>query len=245
MCVDAKGDIYVANFGAGDAVEYAHGGTTVLNTYSSSGAPVGCSVDAAGDVAVTSFSPAEIIVYAGGDPNKGTTYGDSSCAFNWTAGYDDAGNLYATSENSSQYACELPAGGSGLREVTLSGASGSAGAVMWDGKHLAISLQGGGTGFNQALARVSESPSSGDLTVIGTTGLKDSCYEDYVNVVNPFYLGNKNTPANHAQSKTVLGSNLRCVDEGSSKVNFWKYPQRRRSLVIAGQSACQSLRRGR
>jgi hypothetical protein len=60
MCVDAAGDIYVSNFEGGNAVEYAHGGTTVLNTYDSSGEPIGCSVDAKGDVAATSFSPGEV-----------------------------------------------------------------------------------------------------------------------------------------------------------------------------------------
>ncbi|HEY2473675.1 MAG TPA: hypothetical protein VGI19_02630, partial [Candidatus Cybelea sp.] len=33
MCVDAKGDIYITNFAAGNAVEYAHGGSSPLNTY--------------------------------------------------------------------------------------------------------------------------------------------------------------------------------------------------------------------
>ncbi|HEX3368722.1 MAG TPA: hypothetical protein VHS56_04025, partial [Candidatus Cybelea sp.] len=41
QCVDAKGDIYITNFGAGNAVEYAHGGSTVLNTYSRVGEPIG------------------------------------------------------------------------------------------------------------------------------------------------------------------------------------------------------------
>ena len=64
MCVDAKGDVYIANFDSGNPVEYAHGGTKLLNTYDSGATPIGCAVDAKGDVAVTSFDPGEVAVFA-------------------------------------------------------------------------------------------------------------------------------------------------------------------------------------
>ena len=44
MCVNKKGDVYIANFYSGNVVEYAHGGTSPLKTYTSVGEPIGCSV---------------------------------------------------------------------------------------------------------------------------------------------------------------------------------------------------------
>jgi hypothetical protein len=43
-CVDAKGDVYIAEFGNDSLVEFAHGGTKPINTYTPGGEPMGCSV---------------------------------------------------------------------------------------------------------------------------------------------------------------------------------------------------------
>ena len=74
MCVDAKGDVYITNFGAGTTVEYAHGGSEPINTYNTGGEPDGCSVNAKGDLAVTIYNPGEAVIFAGGNPSKSTTY---------------------------------------------------------------------------------------------------------------------------------------------------------------------------
>jgi hypothetical protein len=70
MCVDAKGDVYVTHL-SGTTLEYAHGGTKVVKTFNSGGAPAGCSLDANDDLAVTSARPADVTIFAGGNPNKG------------------------------------------------------------------------------------------------------------------------------------------------------------------------------
>ena len=69
-CVDAKGDVYFANFYGGTVVEYAHGGTSPLKTYSGVGEPLGCAVDANGDLSVTSFDPGEVTVFRRQDDRR-------------------------------------------------------------------------------------------------------------------------------------------------------------------------------
>jgi hypothetical protein len=222
-CVDGKGDIYVANFDAGNAVEYAHGGTEVLNTYNSGGTPIGCSVDSKGDVAVTSFDPGEVTVYAKGNPNKSTTYGESSCTYFWTMGYDDKGNLVGGGETSSGkgYICALLAG---AKKITLLSTSGITidfpGGTTWDGKYFALMDQGGD--FQSGLVRATLKGTT--LYYISETTLSDDCYNDYVDVVNPFIAGKTNTLFYGKQGNAIVGPNLWCPDGGEGKVDYWRYP---------------------
>jgi hypothetical protein len=120
-CVDAKGDVYIATVD-GEILEYAHGGTKVLNTYSPGGELVGCSVDSKGDLAATSFDPGEAVVFAGGDPKKGTTY-TGACTYLWSMGYDRSGNLIGVGETSSAGRCypALLAGATSMSSLSFSG----------------------------------------------------------------------------------------------------------------------------
>jgi hypothetical protein len=213
MCVDKKGDVYIANFYGGNVVEYAHGGTSPLKTYTSVGEPIGCSVDAKGDLAVTSFNPGEAIVFAGGDSSRGTTY-TGPCEFAWTMGYDDESNLVGIGEEASDtiVACALLAGSTSI--IVLSGCCSGAlqidfpGGTMWDGKYFAIGDQEAGGTFESSVYQATLSGTT--LTVHGQTTLTASCFSNYADVVNPFILGKKNTPVNRRQGKVVLGSNLWC-----------------------------------
>src|SRR5579863_1093420 len=55
MCVDAKGDVWVSNYGTTSIVEYSQGSTSPIQTLSTAGYPFGCSIDPIrGDLAVTS-----------------------------------------------------------------------------------------------------------------------------------------------------------------------------------------------
>jgi hypothetical protein len=56
-CLDASSNVYIADFASNDIVEYAHGGTTPINTiHDRYGFPIGCSVDpTTGDLAVANF----------------------------------------------------------------------------------------------------------------------------------------------------------------------------------------------
>jgi hypothetical protein len=57
MCADKSGNVYVTNMQAQNILEYAHGGTTAINTITDTyGDPGGCSINPkTGDLAVTNF----------------------------------------------------------------------------------------------------------------------------------------------------------------------------------------------
>jgi hypothetical protein len=229
MCVDAKGDIYIANFESQDAVEYAHGGTKILNTYDvSGGTPVGCSVDSKGDVAVTSFDPAEVDVFAGGNPSDGTSYSGSPCYYLWTMGYDHSGNLIGggEGEDGGIEFCGLLSGSTSVTSLSFSQKINFPGGTMWDGKYIALTDQEAeGNGQDNLSGLVRATLKDTTLTYAGETTLSDDCYGDYLDVVNPFIVGKKNTPVNDAQGNAVVGPNLWCEAEGKGgKVDYWHYP---------------------
>jgi hypothetical protein len=225
MCVDASGDIYVANFDDQDAVEYSHGGAKVLNTYEvSGGTPIGCSVDSKGDVAVTSFDPGEVEVFAGGDPSKGTTY-SGTCYCLWTMGYDHSGNLIGggETEDGGREMCGLLSGATSITALPFSGTINFPGGTMWDGKYIALTDQEAGDADETGIIRATLKGST--LTYVSETTFSDDCYSDYTDDVNPFIVGKKNTPVNDKEGNANVGPNIWCESEGKGgKVDYWHYP---------------------
>ncbi len=222
MCVDARGDVYVANFDGGTVVEYTHGGTTEINTYDSGGEPIGCAVDAAGDLAVTSFDPGEVTVYTNGNPSDASTYSNADCGVIWAMGYDDKENLVGIGESNAIYLCAVLAGSKSMQTLEGDFNIDFAGGTTWDGKYFVFTDQELGGAFQTGLIQAKLSGTT--LTKVGQTTLSDDCYSDYVDVVDPFVVGKKNTPVNHAQGTVVLGPNLWCADDGTIKIDYWHYP---------------------
>jgi hypothetical protein len=218
MCVDAKGDVYIANYAAGNAVEYAHGGTKIINTFDSGGAPIGCSVDSKGDVAVTSFDPGEVTVFAGGDPSKSTSY-TGSCTYLWSMGYDGSGNLVGIGETSSGARCYagLLAGSKSMEALSFSGTIDFPAGTMWDGKYIALGDQEADGTDNTGMIEASLSGST--LTAHGEAIL--TCASGFSNVVSPFVVGKKNTPVNDRQGKVVVGPGC----SNGTGIGFWHYPK--------------------
>jgi len=219
MCVDAKGDVYIANYAAGNAVEYAHGGTKIINTFDSGGTPDGCSVDSKGDVAVTSFDPGEVTVFAGGDPGKGTPY-TGSCTYLWTMGYDHSGNLIGVGETSSgnRAYCGLLSGGTSMSSLSFSGTIDFPAGTMWDGKYIALGDQEADGTFNTGLFAATLSGST--LTSHGEAILTCSG-SGYADLFDPFIVGKKNTPVNDRQGKVVVGP----ACSNGTGIGFWHYPR--------------------
>ncbi|HLY01150.1 MAG TPA: hypothetical protein VKR56_01490 [Candidatus Cybelea sp.] len=219
-CVDLSGDEYVTDIGTGSAVEYAHGGTSPLNTYSPGGEPIGCSVDKHGDVAITSLNPGEVTIYAGGNPSDGTVYNDSACTTMWPMGYDDKGNLIGVGEHNGVAFCALLAGKTSETTLTASAFKIiTPGGTMWDGKYIAIADQtvnsSHETGVVEASLKGTTLTSHGEITLGSSCGGNDN--------VSPFILGTKNTPVNRRQGKVVVGAGPLC--SGSTNgVSYWKYP---------------------
>ncbi|MGA2761001.1 MAG: hypothetical protein ABSF08_11850 [Candidatus Cybelea sp.] len=223
QCVDAKGDIFVANFGSGTVVKYRPGGTSPIATYSPGGTPIGCSVDVKGDVAVTSFDPGQVTVYHDGDTGSGVTYSSSSCEFLWTMGYDGHRNLIGAGESTGYNVCELAAGSSAMTVDSFTGTIGFAGGTMWDGKYIAVGDQEAGGAYQTGLYQSTLSGTT--LTERAETLLTATCYNNYADVVQPFIVGTKNTPANKHQGTIVVGSNLWCEDGSSGgQAECWNYP---------------------
>ncbi|HEY1654659.1 MAG TPA: hypothetical protein VGF86_06075 [Candidatus Tumulicola sp.] len=223
-CVDRRGDVFITNYGNGKVLQFKNGGTEPVGRYDAGAYAVGCSVDRDGDLAVSAEPPpsgaAQICVWKSGGGTR-LCYSQAACGTMGAPGYDDRGNLYLEGFYAGPAICELPAGGSSLRPVAISGGTlGTPGGVMWDGKHLTFSdPHTGPDGHETTIYRARES-ASGDLTVVGATLLTDRCNDDYAWIDAPFIVGRKNTPVNDRQGKTVVGPNNVC---DPAPIDFWPY----------------------
>jgi hypothetical protein len=227
QCVDAKGNVYIANSDSGVVDEYAHGGKQPIKTFTTSGDAFGCSVDKANDLAVTdflgaSYAPGSVTIFPKGS-SKGVTYSNpSDCHYIWTAGYDDKGNLVMVAENQASEAVTFCAVLKGSKSLTTLTASGftiySPDSTMWDGKYIALGDQQVGGGLQSGMIEATLSGST--LTSHGQVLLGDTCDGDYTHVVSPFIVGRKNTPINDKQGKVVAGSNEFC----NADFRLWHYP---------------------
>jgi hypothetical protein len=204
QCVDKAGDVFIANFGASQILEYAHGGTRPIHTISDSGYyPLGCSVDpTTGNLAVTnrlstSFNAGDVAVFANASGTP-TSYTAPNFYYYEFCGYDDRGNLYidGTTKGSALEYAELQSGGSSFNDLTLNQSIGFPGGVQWDGKHLAIGDQSAAVIYEFAI-----SGSSG--TKVGSTPLT----------------GSKDVVQFWIQGKRVVGP-----DAGLADVGLYKYP---------------------
>ena len=226
MCVDKRGNVWVANF-SGSVTLYLRGATTAAKSFATDGSPMGCSVAPNGDLAVTNldrdYRSGNVQIWKNGS-GQPQAYTDGSCFYMWPGAYDDRGNLYVeglvTLYVSNETAiCELPANGSSMRTVNVNQTIEYPAGAAWDGKYLVLTSQGYG-GYTTALRQVTED-SSGNLTVVGTTVLTDTCIsKGSAGVIEPFIVGRKNTPANHRQGKVTVGGNLSC----EHRFDYWQYP---------------------
>jgi hypothetical protein len=203
-CADKKGDVFIANSDAQTILEYAHGGTTPIQTLSDAGYfPVGCSVDpTTGNLAVantynTTFTGGGIAIYqkATGEP---TIYTDTELNFPHLCGYDARGNLYADGFNSAfSFAfAEIPKGSSGFTAITLNQSIGFPGQVQWDGKYVAVGDDDASTIYQ--------------FTIGGTSGTKAG-----------------STPLNGARDMAqfwIAGTKVIGPDTLDADVGFWNYP---------------------
>ncbi len=222
QCADKVGDEWIADFAASSIVEYAHGGTTPIATLTTNGNTMGCAIAPSGDLAVANFATTsgegDIQVFKGasGEP---TDYSNSSCYNLWAPGYDKLGNLYVEGKNTVPAVCELRAGGSSLVPVSINQSIGSPGSVMWDGKYITLTDQDYDATETTAIYRAKESK-SGNLTVVGTTDLTDTCDHHYADIPQPFLAGSRNTPNLKFEATVVLGGNVLCA----KRFGYWAYP---------------------
>ncbi|HXO16605.1 MAG TPA: hypothetical protein VN909_00385 [Candidatus Dormibacteraeota bacterium] len=151
LCVDSAGDIFVVNFwgpseSAGDIVEYAHAGTTPIQTIADPGFyPQACSVDqVTGDLAIANEAGA----LPGGGPGNVTIYHTSTKTFvgyrdakiyyySFVA-YDDAGNLFVDGSNPAPFRLARLSTSHKFTNIKVNQTIGFPRNLQWSGKNLAI-----------------------------------------------------------------------------------------------------------
>ncbi len=211
LCADSSGDIWVANDGASQMLEYTHGGSSPIGTLSDTGEyPEGCAVDpTTGNLAVTNFSSksggGNVAIYVGA---RGTpqTYTDPSIANYRFCGYDAKGNLFVDGANSSSafVLAELPKGGSTFTNIPIKQTIEWPGGVQWDGKHVAV-------GDTDAVTVYQIDPKNG--SVAGSTKLSGANY------VNEFWINGSVATRRAAKKARVVAPSQ---DGGS--LALYKYP---------------------
>jgi hypothetical protein len=228
QCVDAKGNIYIANSNASSVVEVARGSTSITKTLGTNGFPIGCAVSPNGDLAVANFETPgaqdgniQVFKGASGVPKQ---YNNRECNELFPPGYDNNDNLFVECfdpQKKTTKIAYLSSGSSVLRITLFKQKISLPGSIMWDGKYLAVT----DTAFDkrQSTGIYQASPtSSGDaLLEVGGAPLRDACGgAGNTEVFQPFIVGEKNTPVNHVQGTEVAGGNNVC----EYRFDSWQYP---------------------
>jgi hypothetical protein len=210
LCSDSSGNVWIPSEEA--VFEYAHGGTTPIQTLSAAGLLMNaCAVDpGTGDLAVTGeghYGTPTLAIWpdAQGTP---TTY---TLPFRgWSASYDDSGNLFVDGDSDSEPFgfAELPKGGSSFVNITLDQPAKYPGNVQWDGKYIAIGARNPTKRGQQGhvVYRVHVSGSSGHVAQTVVLQRVDSVLGSWI------------------EGDTIIAVHSK-VHGYLSTVGFWKYPQ--------------------
>jgi len=215
-CVDASGDVFVANTGDSDILEYAHGGKAPIAKLKDPGYfPVGCSVDPqSGNLAVTNFpfngsGQGDVVIYNQAKGRPKHHYADAAIADMLLCSYDGSGNLFLdglTSASAFAFA-ELPKGASKLTDITLDRSIVSAGGVEWDGKYVAVGDQSTSTIYQFSISGTSGTE-EGSTQLSGATQIFQF-WIDGTKLIGPDSgaadAGIWNYPAGGAPVKTIAG----------------------------------------
>ncbi|HEY6486824.1 MAG TPA: hypothetical protein VIX83_10620 [Candidatus Cybelea sp.] len=181
LCEDPSGDIWIADTGAQEMLQYSRTGTLLKTLSDANEFPASCAVNrATGDLAVANIQstsrPGNITIFKNGS-GSGTPYGNASIYQYFFTGYDDSGNLLfdGTDEaRSTSYFAELPAGSGSPKIIPLgNGTLHFAGMVQWyeAGKYVALGDQQCGGTTSACIYWVSVSGSTASIT--GTTNLSN------------------------------------------------------------------------
>jgi hypothetical protein len=221
-CVDRTGDVFVTvenESGAGTIYEYAHGGTTPVETLSDPGLPDGCAVDKrTGDLAVANslddsnpyyHDRGDLAVYAKAQGRPKMYYShDPAIGDFFFCAYDNKSNLYVSAFDEyhlgASLLAELPAGSSSFKSISLAAALYGLSSVQWSGTHLVAAS----SRLNQPTTVYRLRILGDTATVIGTTKL-ESARNDYNGQM-------------WIQGGTAIG--IGHYKRGYENTYFWPYP---------------------
>jgi hypothetical protein len=177
LCVDKKGNIFITEYNGQEVLEYAHGGTTPIQSLYDPGQPIGCAVDpTTGNLAVanemsTSGGYGNITIFAKAKGNGQVIQDLPSLQLPYWCTYDNKGNLFIDGEyiqSGFHFSfAELPAGSGNFTEITVpDGAGTPPGGVQWDGKYVTL-----GSASSQNGLIFQSTISGSGATLAGTTML--------------------------------------------------------------------------
>lgn len=213
ICVDKARDIWIADAGDSNVLEYAHGGSQPIAVLADSGQyPVACSVErttgglAAANIISAKDGPGSISIYpnAAGSPTVIPAFSHT-----YTTAYDPHGNLFIDGANNvgwPQFG-ELPRGQQAVTNLTLVGGTiAFPGGMQYVHGSLALGDVQGPNG-NAVIYQVGVSGTT--LTVTGTT---------------------KSRHANFVVAFFILGRRVICLnaEDGPRVANYiaiYKYPE--------------------
>jgi hypothetical protein len=227
QCVDAKGNIYIANSQASSVVEVPRGSKYISKTLGTNGFPIGCAVSPNGDLAVANFDTPgaqdgniQVFKGASGVPKQ---YNNRECNELFPPGYDKNRNLFVECFDPQKKATKVAylSSGSSSLKITLSKQKITLpGSIMWDGKYLAVTDTAFDNGRSTGIYQASPTSSGDALLKVGGAVLHDACGGGNTEVFQPFIVGEKNTPVNDVQGTKVAGGNNVC----EYRFDSWPYP---------------------
>jgi hypothetical protein len=165
-CTDKTGDVYITDAG-GVVYEYAHGGTSPINTITTwMYQPDGCAIDPKNDDLAVANGNVQVIVFPNGGTGSPTAYRDFNFTQTNALGYDNHDNLFVDGYDYSHmfHYAELPKGAEAFTDITLNGANfgGGAGSVQWDGTYMTVGDS------QQTIYRIQGSNVVGATMLLGT-----------------------------------------------------------------------------
>jgi hypothetical protein len=168
-CADQSGNVYIADMN--NLFEFAHGGTTPINTFTVSDGEVNsCSVDAkTGSVAAAVVQSNEYNVAIFSSPSSSPRTYLINFAIQY-CGYDNAGNLFVDGYHSVYPATfemyELPKSSNQFTNISVNPSIKlRPGQVQWDGAHMTVE----GTGVQKSVTLFRLNISGSAATIVGRT----------------------------------------------------------------------------
>lgn len=205
LCSDRQGDVFIPTAGY-EVVEYAHGGSSPIETLNDGDIPLGCAVDpTTGNLAVTNEASGagEVAIFPDSKAPS-TWYRDPEIYTYGLCGYDAKGNLFVDGSGSGNFLAELPHGQSTFRNYALNGSFDVFGSVQWDGRHMTLSNP-----TTDQIYRLKLGKSS--LEVVGTTQIDgwQNNYSGHWPYIQTWL---------HGTSFVAQSSSL-------AKLGLWRYPK--------------------